>query len=262
MAVINEIPTSLPTSLAESLDFILSHFNQAKLFPRKIATKTSQGKQFTVYSRDEALAKFNQANRLDCRISAYHATDWRPGLDKLITPDFLFADLDLGIFHTVQALELALANTLRRIKEKLGGFPSVIWSGNGYHVYQPVEAFPLEEQDVFSKFTQPSRSLIRYAERYLTDGKMDQCHNHTMSLKNCMLRIPLSYNSKSNPPKQVKIIQQWDGKRPKVEPLLYGAYIYMQGLRVKEILQRQKYGNKYQKYYHHNGKFCRYWRLT
>ena len=37
------------------------------------------------------------------------------------------------------ALKLALFNTLRNIKEKLNGFPTVIWSGNGYHIIQPIE---------------------------------------------------------------------------------------------------------------------------
>ena len=82
-------------SIAKGLDFILSHFRQNNLFPRKISTKTTQGKQLIVYSREEALARFNQANLSDCRISAYHATDWRKGLSKLIAPDFLFMDLDL-----------------------------------------------------------------------------------------------------------------------------------------------------------------------
>ena len=245
-------------TLAQSLEFILTHFNQANLFPRKISTKTTQGKQFTVYNKEEALVRFNQANRLDCRISAYHAIDWRTGLNKLIAPDFLFIDLDLGTLQTMQALNAALADTLRRIKEKLGGVPSVIWSGNGYHVYQPVYAFILEEQEIFSKFAQPSRGLIRFAEQYLTNNKMDKCHNHTQSLKNCMARIPYSYNSKSSPPKQVKIIQRWDGKRPDVRPLLHGCYIYLQDQRVKEILRQQRYGEQDQAERH----YCHYWKTT
>ena len=81
-------------------------------------------------------------------------------------------DLDLGTLGTVERLELALTNTLSKIKQKMDGVPSVIWSGNGYHIYQPVEAFILEEQQIFNGLDQPSRRLVQYAERYLTSGKM------------------------------------------------------------------------------------------
>jgi hypothetical protein len=66
---------------------------------------------------------------------------WRSGLCKLVAPDFLFMDLDLGTLRNIGKLSKALTSTLSKIKEKLGGVPSVVWSGNGYHVYQPVDAF-------------------------------------------------------------------------------------------------------------------------
>ena len=49
-----------------------------------------------------------------------------------------------------------------------------------------------------------------------------------------MLRVPGSLNSKSNPPKPVKVIQTWDGNRPDIKPLLQGCYIYLQALRLKK----------------------------
>jgi hypothetical protein len=58
------------TRIEQGLDFILSHFEQPK-WPRTIFTKTL-GKQLTVYSREEALARFKQSNLMDCRINAYH----------------------------------------------------------------------------------------------------------------------------------------------------------------------------------------------
>ena len=177
-------------AITKGLEFVLRHFNQANLFPRNISTKATEGKQLAVFNKQEALARFKQANGLDCRIAAYHNTNWRKGLSKLTAPDFLFMDSDLGTLGTVERLELALTNTLSKIKQKMDGVPSVIWSGNGYHIYQPVEAFILEEQQIFNGLDQPSRRLVQYAERYLTSGKMDACHNLTMSLKNCMLRVP------------------------------------------------------------------------
>ena len=52
------------------------------------------------------------------------------------------------------------AATLKKIKEKLQGpSPTVLWTGNGYHVYQPIDAFVLEEENIFSKFDQPSKAF-------------------------------------------------------------------------------------------------------
>ncbi|MGA9843932.1 MAG: hypothetical protein WBQ25_16640 [Nitrososphaeraceae archaeon] len=252
-------------AITKGLEFVLRHFNQANLFPRNISTKATEGKQLAVFNKQEALARFKQANGLDCRIAAYHNTNWRKGLSKLIAPDFLFMDLDLGTLGTVERLELALTNTLSKIKQKMDGVPSVIWSGNGYHIYQPVEAFILEEQQIFNGLDQPSRRLVQYAERYLTSGKMDACHNLTMSLKNCMLRVPGSLNSKSNPPKPVKVIQTWDGNRPDIKPLLQGCYIYLQALRLKKLQKEQREAEYFSKYHSHlydktRSGFCKYWR--
>ena len=41
---------------------------------------------------------------------------------------------------------------LKKIKTIMHGHPTVLWTGNGYHIYQPVEGFILEEEDVFTKF--------------------------------------------------------------------------------------------------------------
>ena len=244
--------------IVNGLDFILSHFRADRLFPRKISTRLTDSKQVTVYSRTEALEHFAKSDLKDFNISAYHSTNFRKGLYKLVAPDLLFIDLDLGVLGTMIALAAALDATLSKIKNKLGGSPTVIWSGNGYHVYQPVEAFIFEEQELFGKFKQPSRGFLQFAERYLSNGKMDECHNHTMSLNNCMLRIPGSYNSKSETPKKVEIIQERDGNRPDIKPLLYPYYLYAQDRRIKD-LQKQQQKNQ-DNHWHSNGKFCHYWR--
>src|SRR5205807_623951 len=100
-----------------------------------------------VYSRDEALTRFKQANLLDCKISAYpYYVEWNE-LNRQ-APDFIFVDLDLGRFRSKPKLDLdrALNRTLRNIRDRPGGYPTVIWSGHGYHIYLPVEAFVLEEE--------------------------------------------------------------------------------------------------------------------
>ena len=81
------------------------------------------------------------------------------------------------------------------MKEKLGGAePTVLWSGNGYHVYQPTDAFVLEGFDIFSGFDHPSRTFLKFAEQYFSSGKADPAHSP--SFKSCMIRIPDSHNSK------------------------------------------------------------------
>jgi hypothetical protein len=51
---------------------------------------------------------------------------------------------------------VALNNALKRIKDILGGYPTVLWIGNGYHIYQPLEGFVLEEVDIFAEFVAPN----------------------------------------------------------------------------------------------------------
>jgi hypothetical protein len=51
-----------------------------------------------------------------------------------------------------------------------------------------------------------------------------------------LLQIPGSYNSKYiEQNKQVKIIQRWDGFRPKINPLLYHYYIHLADRKLKEF---------------------------
>ncbi len=169
----------------------------------------------------------------------------------------IFIDLDLNRFNSKLALDLGLNGTLQNIKNKLGSGvkPTVMWSGHGYHVYQPVEAFVLEEESEFAKFEQPSRRLLQFAEYCLSDRKADPCHKITISLKNCMLRIPGSYNTKSTPYEEVRIIQQWDGFRPSIKPLLFDLYLYLQDSKLKKIHQEQ-----HKQHYHPPGEFCKYWK--
>ncbi|MFL6324874.1 MAG: hypothetical protein ACJ72C_08930, partial [Nitrososphaeraceae archaeon] len=96
-------------------------------------------------------------------------------------------------------LERTLNKTLQKIKESIGGNPTVPWTGNGYHVYQPVSGFILEEYETFYKFTKYldkdlTSMFIQFAEEYFTDYAADRLHNPTV--KSCLTRIPRSLNSK------------------------------------------------------------------
>ena len=74
------------TETRQGLNFILKHFAELD-FPRKISTKTTEGRQILADDKLEALARFKQANYLDCRISAYTESD--------DSPNFLFVDIDI-----------------------------------------------------------------------------------------------------------------------------------------------------------------------
>jgi hypothetical protein len=243
----------------EGFDYLLSHFKEP-IWPRTISTKTTDKRQILVYSKEGALARFKQANWLDCRISAYpYYTEYK-GINRQ-APDFIFIDLDKATFKTEKAHNNALVTTLENIRQKLGGKPTVLWSGNGYHIYQPVEAFILEEQDIFARFQKlnikPSRKFIQFAGSLLSDNKADHAHNITVSFKNCMLRIPGSINSKND--QTVKLLQRWDGYRPKINPLLEDFYIYLSSLRIKELINQNQPKNE--SYYQSINKYIRLQRL-
>jgi hypothetical protein len=230
------------------LDYILSHFPHT-IWPRTISTHTTEGRQVLVYSKEEALARFKQASLLDCKISAYpHFVEWK-GLNRQ-APNLIFIDEDQLNFKSREALDKGLAKTLKNINEKFGIAvnPTILWSGHGYHIYLPVEAFVLEQESEFARFEQPSRRFIQFAEQYLSNKKSDPCHSFTMSFKNCMLRVPGSCNAKSEPI-EVKIMQRWNGVRPSIKPLLFDFYIYLQDLKLKKIKQ---------KHHHPPKQFCMY----
>ena len=51
---------------------------------------------------------------------------------------------------------LPLRDLEKRKKQEEGsisGNPTVLWRGNGYHIYQPVDGFILEEYETFYEFT-------------------------------------------------------------------------------------------------------------
>ena len=151
-------------------------------------------------------------------------------------------DLDRETFKTQKAFEIALSDTLNNINCNFHNCaPTVLWSGSGYHIYLVLDAFPLESVDLFNndRFgNNPSQKFLRYAEAYLSNGKCDPQHNNTVSLRNCMLRIPGSINSKNGEP--VKVIQEWNGNsnRLNIRCLLEGFYVHLCSQRIEELKSR------------------------
>jgi hypothetical protein len=214
-------------AVGDGLGFIVGHFGEPT-WPRTISTHTTEGSQVLVYNKEEALARFQQANLLDCRINGYSYYIGFGGINRQV-PNLIFIDLDLSHFNSRYILDRALRKVLKNIKEKFrGAQPTVIWSGNGYHIYLPIQAFILELESVFAEFEQPSRKFLRFSEKMLSNGKADTCHSSNLSFKNCMLRIPGSHNwecvrrnnNSIGSTTEVKIMQKWDGNRPAINWLL------------------------------------------
>ena len=218
----------------QALEFILTHFD-AMDFPRRISTRTTEDRQILVNDKPQALARFKQANYLDCRISAYTELD--------DCPNFLFVDID--------ALDLAVLRQILDRCAKFGFCPSVLFTGSGYHVYQPVHSVRLHEVGDFTKFLirkeELANGFLRVAENYISGGRKDP--NHNPSLKSCMVRIPGSINSKNG--QEVRIIQEWDGQRPCIAPLLG---IFYSWLATKKIIadKSQRSNSKFRSNYNCN----------
>jgi hypothetical protein len=138
-----------------------------------------------------------------------------------------------------------LGTSLRKINEKFHWKfkPTVIWSGNGYHIYLPVQlsgpSWCLAHTDVFHGLSSdPDRRFMQWAEQYLSDGKSDPVHSKTVSFKNCMLRIPGSINSKNG--EQVRILQKWDGQRPYINWILKDFQRYLIQKKIGGHKQREE----------------------
>jgi hypothetical protein len=241
----------------DGLDFILSHF-QEPIFPRKIMTR-QLGYQVEVFNKKVALEYFKSSNYEDCRINAYPSFTEYHGINR--TPiSFLMVDLDLKDFaqdedsKKKELLERVLNNTLQKINESIRGNPTVLWTGNGYHVYQPVSGFILEEYETFYKFTKYfdkdlTSMFIQFAEEYFTDYTADRLHN--LTIKSCLVRIPGSLNSKNVDKEKyavVKIIQKWDNMRSSIQPLLRDFKRWLIQKKIDDMEQLKKQEEKHAKF--------------
>src|SRR5690349_12201690 len=103
-------------------------------------TSNTNGQVF-IDSEDQMKGFFEEANLVDCRINAYpmHHEDET----QKLYPSFIFIDLDLSLCSTckypIRKLNYILKQTLKKIGEVINGHPTVLWTGGGYHIYQPIK---------------------------------------------------------------------------------------------------------------------------
>ena len=212
----------------ESIEFVLSHFeSRQRLFPRKMSTFASQGKQFIVYNKEQILDSCIKSKFLDCRLNAYPILEER----VMQAPNIIFIDLDLQ--SSLKELNKNLDKTLKIIKQKLNGFePTILWTGNGYHLYIVLNIRPLELIEGLRELSDnPSEQFLRFAESVFTKKKNDSQHNP--SFQSCLLRIPGTFNSKNG--SEVKIIQRFDVDMiPSIDnQLLRGFRLYLADIDIR-----------------------------
>lgn len=232
-------------NIEDGLDFITAHFNQDRpLFPRTIMTKNLE-RQKEIFSKEDALYYFKESDLLDCRINAFPSYIEYHDIQRY-PPDFIFIDIDMSNFKTENGLKFALSTTLMNIKEKLDdGYPTVLKTGGGYHIYQPITSFILEEIKDFADLTStPSNDFLKFAKNYLSNGKADK--NSNPSFKSSLLRIPHSINSKYN--NEVTIIQRWNEYRPSIKPLLIDFKTWLIERKIKEAVKLKELEEKRGKY--------------
>ena len=214
--------------LRHGLEFILGHF-AASHFPRTISTRTTEGRQVTVNNKEEALARLKQSNYLDCRINAYSGGDIKGD------PNFIFIDIDST---NPENLDKIIDKKLSRFSA-IGGHPTVLFTGSGFHIYQPIGSICLDDLQEFSSFPEPSKQFLKFAEKYLSYGKSDPDHNP--SFKSCMVRVPGSINSKNG--ERVKIVQEWDGHRPSIALMIGSFQLWLATKQKKEEAKFAKISN-------------------
>jgi len=196
-------------NIENGMNFILSHFE--KEFPRTISTQRTQNKQVLVESKQEALRFFKESNYLDCRISAFNE-----GERFRFLPSLIFVDLD---DRTAKNEVLALFH------KTINGIPSILDTGNGYAVIQPIQIKPFSGVQYKGKDSEElSKLFLQWSERYLSNSKCDPA-NHP-SLKSCMIRVPGSINSKLGKPNGiVSVVCEWNRFRPAVENLPFRKHL-------------------------------------
>lgn len=201
--------------------------------------------QFSVNSKVDLIKRYEQADFIDCRVNTYPEIIEKNGL-LIQPPNFIFIDLDLSNFNNDRKkLDKVKNSALRKMEQLNGAHPTVSWTGNGCHIYLPIDIPVLDNEYVFSKDKFPnlfstngkyfhyyvSEVFMQFAEDYFTGNKADP--NHRPKFKTCLIRIPETYNSKclnkglSKEESRVKVIQKWNGKRIGVDSLIHEFRIWL-----------------------------------
>jgi len=207
--------------IRKNLQFILSHFKgQEYKFPRVIRTLKTNGQIYT-NNEEEIFQHFLEAGFTDCEINGY---PFYEDANRL-SPSLIFIDLDLSLCNICKypkrKLDYILKQTLNKIKKEINGTPTVLWSGDGYHIYQPIifgnpkdkEKTSIEIVTQFNEFlpyvnNDLTTEFMMFAVKYFTNDLKNL--KHKPSIKSCLIMVPETINSKYN--LKIEIVRKWDGK--------------------------------------------------
>ena len=166
-------------------------------------------------SKNQIFNYFKQASYSDCKINAFPFNTEYTAIDLQVknktAASFIMIDLDLKDFeNNKEKLGRRLKKTLINLSLKFNGesYPTGLWTGNGYHIYQPIEGFVFEKHQQFYNFLpyidkDLTTEFLRFAKNFFTTGKADP-QNHP-SIKSCLVRVPGTINAKNG--QQVQVVQ-------------------------------------------------------
>ena len=244
------------------IKFILSHFEkQHVLFPRTIKTFDTKDQIKVEYespvqnSINKIFDIFKESNYYDCKINCFpynnnfkkYSTDFNnlKVKDKTIGC-FVIINLALqAVSHNKEKLDNILNKTLNKLSVKFYGesHPTVLWTGNGYYIYQPLEGMIFENDKVFydsmpniDRNIDTITEFTRFIVNFFTDGKIDP--KHLPSVNSCFIRVPGTFNFKNG--EQVKIIQKWDGKSPTIRWITSDFKNYLKQKKIDKIYKRKR----------------------
>lgn len=260
-------------NLSKSVDFILSHFEEP-LFPRKLKTSTSNG-EFQVYTKQEVIESCEIANSKDCWINAYpECIDRTKMWDH--TPNLIFIDLDLSLFLKYRSPKRILNRTLNNTLQKITKFfnnkhldfiidtpngvskmvqPTVLWTGNGYHIYLPVMPAPLNQNESIYKDKFPNlfseygkynglsvaEAFLKFVQLFFTSNQIRTEKNITFNSYFVPIPNTLNANYLSRGLRYedsvINIIAEWNGYRP---PLKVLAKDFDKWVDQEEVNQKRK----------------------
>jgi hypothetical protein len=233
----------------KNIRFILSHFNnQSYNYPKAIKTLKTKGNSVYIQNEKEIINYFLDADFMDCKINGYplHYNNSK----KKIYPNFIFIDLDLSLCNICKypdkKLDYILNETLRKIEKEINGFPTVLWTGDGYHIYQPIEldtkVFDKEKNEnttlrnnVEKEFSNQNNKnnkkfineFLRFSIKYLTNNQKNFDYN-SISTDYCFTIAPESIASKTD--NKVNINQKWNGHRANANTILKEFLILNNGV--------------------------------
>ncbi|HEX5186697.1 MAG TPA: hypothetical protein VFV86_07385 [Nitrososphaeraceae archaeon] len=209
----NKEPVTDIVQIKQDLQYLLSLIvSDLPIFP--INVMTYGGGQREVKKIEEILQIFKTARYIDCRINGYPVYTGYNGLNTT-KKVMIMIDLDLFTFRKYKdprkQLKISLKKMLKKFRQEINCNPTVLWTGGGYHIYQPICFKELLTGVQFNKYAEElnqnlSNLFMKFANWFFSDGKSDP--NHHPSIKSCLLRVPGTINSKYNT--TVSIIQKGD----------------------------------------------------